>query len=72
MSSTYALFIAANETLFKCMESVSNESFQAMSAADQGAVCKVEGDAVASFISNNSVTFKSLLNERIDNLSKQQ
>jgi hypothetical protein len=72
MSSTYAQFIAANEALFKCMESVSNDSFQALSAADQGAVCKVEGDAVAGFINNNSVTFRSLINERLDNLSKQQ
>ena len=72
MSSVYAKFIAANEALFKCMESVSNDQFQAMSAADQGAVCKAEGDAVATFMSQNSVNFKSLLNEKIDNLSKQQ
>ena len=70
MSTTYAKFIHANETLFKCMESVSNDQYQAMSAADQGAVCKAESDHVASFINNNSVNFRSLITERLDHLSK--
>jgi len=32
MSSTYAQFIGANEALFACMEGVSNDKYNAMSA----------------------------------------
>ena len=72
MSSVYAKFIAANEALFKCMEATSADQYNAMSAADQANVCKSEASEVASYLQNNSVNFRSLLNERIDSLAKQQ
>lgn len=65
MSSTYEKFIAANHALFKCMESVSAEQVKAMSPAEQNQVCHAESQAVAHFLQNDSVNFKSLVNERL-------
>ena len=48
--SAYENFIAANERLFKCMEEAKLESIKAMSADDQKAVCREEGEAVAQFL----------------------
>jgi hypothetical protein len=65
MNSVYEKFIAANTALFKCQESVSMESWSAMSPADQDSVCKKEGDVVADFLKNDSIMFKNLIAERL-------
>ena len=43
--SSYEQFITANEALFKCMEEA--KATTAMSAVDQQAICRSEGEAVA-------------------------
>ena len=43
----------------------SSFAIKAMSAADQGSVCRAEGDAVRSLLSSDSVGFRNLLSERM-------
>ena len=69
--SSYEKFIAANEALTKCWESVDTAKFQAMSAADQSKTCCAEQEAVASFLKNDSVSFKNLLAARLTALKSQ-
>lgn len=71
MSSLYGKYIAVNEALFKCMESVPVASYESMSVAEQGNVCKAEADNVAEFLKNDSVGFRSLIQERLASLNKQ-
>ena len=68
MSSVYEKFIAANHALFQCQESVSVEAWNAMKPAEQDAVCKSEADAVASFLTDDSVKFSKLINDRLANM----
>ena len=72
MSSTYAQFIAANNALFACMEAVPAETYQAMNAAEQSSVCKSEAAAVSNFLRNDSVHFRSLIQDRISALNAAQ
>ena len=65
MSSTYAKFIAANDALFKCMEATSADAFNGMSQGAQADLCKAEASAVAGFLQNDQVAFRSLLAERL-------
>lgn len=71
MSSTYAQFIGANEALFKCMDSIPSDQFDAMSPCEQSKVCKVEADAVSGFLTSNAVNFRSMIGERLDSMAKQ-
>ena len=71
MSSLYGKFIAANEALFKCMESVPVAQYEAMSADAQVNVCKAESDNVAEFLKNDSVGFRGLIHEKLASLNKQ-
>lgn len=66
MSSTYEQFIAANEQLFKCMDEAKAD--KTLSAEAQTSVCRAEGNAVASFMKNDSVSFRSLLDARLSAL----
>jgi hypothetical protein len=68
MSSVYEQFIAANLALFACQESVSVKEWTAMKPAEQNAVCKSEAQAVASFLKDDKVNFKSILADRIANM----
>ena len=68
--SSYEQFIAANEELFKCMEDAKLESVQAMSEAEQMQVCRAEGDAVAQFLKQDQVSFRSLLDARLGALKQ--
>ena len=68
--SSYEQFIAANEKLFKCMEDAQLESVQKMSEADQMKVCRAEGDAVAQFLKQDQVNFRSLLAARLGALKQ--
>ena len=61
--STYEQFIAANERLFKCMDEA--KDVKGLSAADQAGICREEGNAVAAFLKNDQVNFRSLLDARI-------
>jgi hypothetical protein len=53
------------------MESVPVASYESMSVAEQGNVCKAEADNVAEFLKNDSVGFRSLIQERLASLNKQ-
>ena len=72
MPNTYLTFMQANEALAKCMSGVKPEQYQAMSAADQGNVCKSEANTVRDLLQNDSVSFRNLLNERIAAAKAQQ
>ena len=65
MPNSYVTFIQANDALTKCMAAQNADAFKAMSAADQGSVCRAEGDAVRSLLSSDSVGFRNLLSERM-------
>ena len=64
--SSYEQFIVANEALFKCMEAAKAD--KTMSAEAQAQVCRSEGDAVASFLKNDQISFRSLLDARLSAL----
>ena len=66
--SSYEQFIAANEALFKCMESAKAD--KTLSAEAQTSICRSEGDAVASFLKNDQVSFRSLLDARLSALKQ--
>jgi hypothetical protein len=70
--SVYESFIKANHALFACYEAVPNEEFQAMSKAVQQDVCKDEKAAVATFLKEDSVHFRSLIQARIASFDQQQ
>ena len=70
MKTTYEKWIEANHKLNKCFESVSMDKFKTMSDSEQKTLCKSEKDAVANFLTNNSIGFKQLLQERIDALNQ--
>jgi hypothetical protein len=65
MSSVYEKFIAANHALFTCQQSVTTEQWNEMDSEAQSQVCKSESEAVATFLKNDSVSFKHLINERL-------
>ena len=70
--STYQRFIQAKEAIFKCMESMTTEQYQSLGASAQETVCRSEGEKVASFLQNDSVHFKALLDESIAAMKAQQ
>ena len=72
MSSAYERFIAANETLTKCWESVDVAKFQQMNAGTQAVQCRAEREAVADILRSGEVSFRSLLDARISALKAQQ
>lgn len=53
------------------MESVPVAQYETMSVEQQNNVCKNESDAVREFLANDSVGFRSLINQRIAALDKQ-
>ena len=72
MPNTYVAWIQANDALAKCMSAQKVESYQAMSAAEQDNVCRSEANAVRDLLNNDSVSFRNLLNQRIDALKVAQ
>lgn len=71
MSSVYEKWISANHTLFACYEKVSADQFNALAKADQDNLCKKEQETVAGFLKNDSVNFRSIINERISAISSE-
>ena len=65
MSTRYEQFIAANHALFACMESIPEKEYVEMTPSAQEVVCRAEGERVAEFFKNDSITFKSLAEERL-------
>ena len=53
MNNSYLAFIQANDALAKCMAGQKADAFQAMSAAEQGNVCRAEADAVKGMLSSD-------------------
>ena len=72
MSSVYERFIAANEALFACMQSVSEADYKEMTPSAQETVCRAEGEAVAEFLRNDSIAFRNLAAERLNFLKAAQ
>ena len=70
--SSYEKYIVANTALFTCMESVPEETYLAMSAAQQQSVCKPEADVVAKFLRDDTLTFRNLISDRIASLKAPQ
>ena len=68
--STYEKFIEANNKLRECFEGVKPKAFESMSPFEQENVCGDEKTAVRDFLSNGSLSFRSLVQERIDILDK--
>ena len=72
MPNSYFTFMQANDALAKCMAAQKVDQYQAMSAAEQDSVCRAEASAVRDVLSNDSVTFRNLLSERIAAVKAQQ
>ena len=68
MPNSYVAWIQANDALAKCMGAQKVEAFQAMSPADQEGVCRTEANAVRDLLTNDSVSFRNLLDQRIASL----
>ena len=71
MSTTYEKFIEANNALRECYEGTKPKDYEGMTPFDKENVCKNEREAVSEFLSNNSLSFRNLVSERIDILEKQ-
>ena len=71
MSSVYEKWISANHALFACYEKVPAEQYNALSKQDQDNLCKSESDSVATFLKNDSVNFRHIINERITALNQE-
>ena len=65
MPNSYLSWIKANEALTKCMSAQKADEWKAMSAADQGSVCKAETAAVSEMLTSDKVSFRNLLSERM-------
>lgn len=65
MKTAFEKWIEANNALQKCFEGVNAERFNALSHKDQDALCHDEREAVKSFLTNNQITFASILKERL-------
>ena len=72
MPNSYLTFIQANDALAKCMAGQKAASLQALSAAEQENVCRAEASAVRELLANDSVSFRSLLAERMAAVKAQQ
>ena len=69
--NTYERFIEANNALRECFTNQKPTSYEALTPFEKEQVCKSERDSTLEFITNGSLTFKSLVQERIDILDKQ-
>ena len=65
MKSTYEKWIEANQKLNSCMEGIADDKYSAYSPAEQNATCLKEKLEVGSYLKNNSISFKFLLQERL-------
>lgn len=65
MSTNYEQYIAANQALMNCYGQTSAEQFQSMSVYDQGNLCKAESSTVADMLKSGSLSFSSILGQRI-------
>jgi hypothetical protein len=68
MSTNYEEFIAANQALMDCYGSVPAEQYNAMSNYEQSNLCKNEANKVADFLKSGSLSFSSILAQRINAL----
>ena len=69
--SSYEKFIEANNSLKECFEGQSPKKFEGMTPHDQEGVCKDQVSAVRDFLTGDNLTFRKLVQERIDILDKQ-
>ena len=65
---TYAQYVQANEALFTCMEGVKPKKFDGLSPFEKTEVCKTEKATVEGFLKNGSLSFTSLIDERLNAL----
>ena len=72
MSSGYEKFVAANQALIDCMAKVDFAAYKALDAKAQDAVCSNEANAVAEHLRNDTASFRSIMNERLEFLRSQQ
>jgi len=60
-----------DQTVSDCNEKVSADQFNVLAKADQDNLCKKEQETVAGFLKNDSVNFRSIINERITAISSE-
>ncbi len=65
MKTTYEKWIEANQKLIACMDGISHDKWSKYSPVEQSAICTKDKLAVSAFLKNNSISFKNLLQERI-------
>ena len=65
MSSVFEKWIEANDRLVKCYDAVSADQYKALSAKDQGLLCQSEKEQVRSFLKNDQIHFRNIIQERI-------
>lgn len=65
MSTNYEQYIAANQALMDCYAQVPAEQYSTMSVYDQQNLCYNEQSKVADFLKSGSLSFSSILSQRI-------
>lgn len=65
MSSVYEKWISANHALMACYEKTPVEQFSSLSKQDQDSLCLNEQKAVAQFLKDDSINFRSLIQARL-------
>ena len=65
MKTSFELYIEANNALAKCFQAVSYDQYKALSAVQQGDLCKAEKKSVTDLLTANKVGFANLVQERL-------
>jgi len=65
MSSVYEKFISANLALMACYDKTPIDQFNALDKKDQDSLCMSEQNAVAQYLKDDSVNFKSIMQARL-------
>jgi len=65
MKTAFERYIEANNTLTKCYEGVSFDTYKALAAPQQAEICKTERDTVQGFLKSNQIAFANIIQERL-------
>lgn len=68
METTYEKFITANQSLIDCMAKFNKDQIDGMPNEQRAQICHTEASAVSTFLKNDAVSFRHLIEERIKHM----
>lgn len=68
MDTTFGKWIEANQSLIDCQAKFSKAQIDALSAQEQAQICQTEAAVVRKMLSNDSVSIRHLIEERIKSI----